>query len=115
MLTFVIYFIRLFASGCRVLDGSLFFSWMRGRNLVIALERFASMSVRMLDVLVWDEGEEINSQETLCILGFVFGTKPSVDAHVEHLVMKFGLYLRHLKRVQLTSSRNPTWLDFIKF
>ena len=45
-------------------------------------------------------GDMIQSQETLMILGFVFGRRPSVQPHLDHLANKFRTRLwsiRHLK------------------
>ena len=44
--------------------------------------------------------EKIKSQETLKQLGFVFGKRPNMDAHYEHMCLKYRKrlwYLRHLK------------------
>ena len=51
--------------------------------------------------LVTEEKEKIESQKTLKILGYHFGTKPNVDAQVENLKKKFrarSWAIRHLKR-----------------
>ena len=54
-----------------------------------------------------ESGKEIKSSEELKILGFWFGTKPTVDVHVNKLKEKFRSRLwslRHLKRSGMASS-----------
>ena len=53
------------------------------------------------------DGGKITSQDTLRILGFVFGTRPTVAAHVEHLCNTFRRrlwILRHLKNANINTT-----------
>ena len=52
------------------------------------------------------DGQTVKSQETLKILGFVFGRRPNVSDHIEHLSELFRKrvwILRHLKNAGLNS------------
>ena len=48
-----------------------------------------------------EDGTKIQSQEQLCQLGFIFGTRPNMDRNMDHLATKFRKrlwLLRHLKK-----------------
>ena len=54
-----------------------------------------------------DEDIRIESEETIKILGFVFGNRPNVSEHVKHLSKKFNnsiWVLSHLIRVGINQT-----------
>ena len=53
------------------------------------------------------DGEVVESQKTLKILGFVFGPRPTVQPHLDHTTMKFrsrAWLIRHLKHANINQS-----------
>ena len=65
-------------------------------------------------ITIGDTAEKIWAQDELKILGFIFGTKPNANAHIEKLMRTFRCRLWLLRRLKQADIENKDMLKLYK-